>query len=216
MGDSVVMSSSKARNIGVTFDQHLSMVNHISSICKSSYVQIRNLAKIKKFVDRSSLEHLVHAFITSRLDFCNSLLCGLPSAQIQRLQRIQNIAARLLTGCSKFEHITPILRELHWLPVEQRIKFKVLLLVWKSVNESAPAYLQELVQPYVPTRSLRSSIQGQLMVPYTRSTCAQSRAFSIAGPTLWNVLPCELKSIPSLNTFKSKLKTYLFQQYFIT
>ena len=113
IGDHQVVATSTARNIGV-------MMDSVLSVCKSSFVHIRNLSRIKKFLDSSSLERLVHAFITSKLDYCNYLLCGAPSTLINKLQRIQNIVARLITGHGRCEHITPVLKLLHWLPVQQK------------------------------------------------------------------------------------------------
>ena len=142
IGDHQVVATSSARNIGVMMDSKASMEAHVLSVCKSSFIHIRNLSRIKKFVDSSSLECLVHAFITTKLDYCNSLLCGAPSTLINKLQRIQNIVARIISGHGRCEHITPVLKSLHWLPVQQRIKFKTLVLVYKAVNNLAPVYLQ--------------------------------------------------------------------------
>ena len=118
-----VVATSTARNIGVIMDSKAPTEAHVLSVCKSSFIHIRNLSKIRKFVDSSSLECHVHAFITTKLDYCNSLLCGAPSTLINTLQRIQNIVARIITGHGRCEHITPVLKSLHWLPVHQRIKF---------------------------------------------------------------------------------------------
>ena len=214
IGDHQVVATSSARNIGVMMDSKASMEAHVLSVCKSSFIHIRNLSRIKKFVDSSSLECLVHAFITTKLDYCNSLLCGAPSTLINKLQRIQNIVARIITGHGRCEHITPVLKALHWLPVQQRIKFKTLVLVYKAVNNLAPVYLQELVHPHVPCRGLRSSEMNLLVVPFTRSSIIQQCAFSAAGPRLWNSLPLSLRSAPRLSVFKSQLKTYLFEEYY--
>ena len=186
IGDHQVVATSTARNIGVMMDSKASMEAHVLSVCRSSFVHIRNLSRIKKFLDSSSLERLVHAFITTKLDYCNSLLCGAPSTLINKLQRIQNIVARRITGHGRCEHITPVLKSLHWLPVKQRITFKTLVLVYKAVNNLAPVYLKELLYPYVPCRGLRSSENNLLVVPFTRSSVVQQCAFSAAGPRLWN------------------------------
>ena len=147
----------------VMMDSKASMEAHVLSVCKSSFIHIRNLSRIKKFVDSSSLECLVHACITTKLDYCNSLICRAPSTLINKLQRIQNIVARIITGHGRCEHITPVLKALHWLPVQQRIKFKTLVLVYKAVNNLAPVYLQELLHPHVPCRGLRSSEMNLLV-----------------------------------------------------
>ena len=142
IGDHQVVATSSARNIGVMMESKASMEAQVLSVCKSSVIHIRNLSRIKKCVDNSSLECLVHAFITTKLDYCNSLLCGAPSTLINKLQRIQNIVARIISGHGRYEHITPVLKSLHWLPVQQRIKFKTLVLVYKAINNLAPVYLQ--------------------------------------------------------------------------
>ena len=112
------------------------------------FMLYNNIRKIRKYLDSHSTERLIHAFISSRIDNCNSLYCGLPVAEIEKLQRVQNAAARLLTGSKRTENITPILRNLHWLPVEKRIKFKTALLVYKALNGMSPSYIKELVVPY--------------------------------------------------------------------
>ena len=124
----------------------------------------------------------------------------------QHLQRIQNIVARIITGHGRCEHITPVLKSLHLLPVQQRIKFKTLVLVYKAVNNLAPVYLQELLHPHVPCRGLRSSENNLLVVPFTKSSAIQQCAFSAAGPRLWNILPLSLRSAPRLSVLYHSLK----------
>ena len=214
IGDHNILPSISARNLGVVMDSDASMEAHITSICKSSYAHIYTLQKVKKHLDRQSMELLVHAFITARLDYCNALLLGLPDKLIAKMQRIQNVAARILTGTGRREHITPVLKSLHWLPVEQRIKFKVLVVIYKAIHKKAPVYLNKLVHRYVPTRQLRSSDSDLLVVPFTRSTVVQNRAFDVAGASLWNELDLHIRRSPSLDIFKSKLKTFLFTQFY--
>ena len=179
IGNEIICPTPSAKCIGVIIDSHVSMETHISSVCKAAYFHLRNISQLKRYLDQESLECVVHAFITTKLDYANSLLCGLPSAQISRLQAIQNTAARLLTGTRKHDHITPVLHSLHWLPVHQRIKFKTLVQVYKVVNNLAPRYLCDLLTPYAPSRNLRSSQQNLLKVPFTNSNLVKTRAFSI-------------------------------------
>ena len=153
------------------------------------------------------------AFITCRLDQCNSPLYGLLKSQITKLQRIQNSAARLVTLSRKYDHVTPILRELHWLPIKYRIMYKILLLVYKCLHDSAPIYLQELIKKYQPTRSLRSSTQSHLTCSST-STQYGRRSFFVAASELWNSLPLHVKNSKTIVQFKSSLKTYLFTMAF--
>ena len=209
-----IESSRSVRDIGVTLDRHLNMETHVGLMCRNAYLQLRRLATLRRYMDSATLEHLVHAFVTSRLDYGNGLLCGLPQTQIARLQRVQNSAARILTGTRRTDHITPVLHSLHWLPVAARIKYKVLLMTFKCVNNIAPSYLCELVNPYVPNRDLRSDNLCLLRVPFTSSHRCASSSFSHVAPSLWNQLPLCIRNIDSISVFKSRLKTFLFTQQF--
>ncbi len=168
------------------------------------------LAKVKTFLSFKHFETAIHAFISSGIDYCNSLYLGINSYSISRLQMVQNAAARLLTGVRKYEHITPVLMSLHWLPVRFRIDFKVLLLVFKCLNGLAPPYLSDLLCEYHPERTLRSANQSLLTVPKSKLKSRGDRAFAIAAPKLWNMLPIHIRTAPTLHIFKSKLKMYLF------
>ncbi|XP_056006684.1 uncharacterized protein LOC130050513 [Ostrea edulis] len=138
VGDESITPVTKAKGVGVTIDSHMTMKAHISSMCRGAFIHLKNLSQLRKYLDRKSLECVVHAFITTKLDYCNSLLYGLPSKQIQRLQSIQNAATRIISGTRKYDSITPVLRSLHWLPVQERVIFKTLVLVYKTVNIMAP------------------------------------------------------------------------------
>ena len=173
-----------------------------------------NIARIRKFISLKTTETLVHAFVNSKLDYCNSLAYALPKYLLQKLQYVQNAAARLITGIRKHDHITPILMDLHWLPVNERIQFKILLLTFKSLNGLAPVYVDEMIQRYVPNRKLRSSSAFLLKQNKWNLKSYGFRTFTVAAPFLWNSLPLEVKSSPSLNIFKSKLKTHLFKSAF--
>ena len=208
-----VPPSENARNLGVFFDQCMKMDKHISKVCQATYYQLRNISAIRSLLTRSAAESLIHSLVTSRIDFCNSLLVGLPSAMLNRLQGVQNAAARLLTGTKKYDHITPILTELHWLPIKYRIEFKILLLTFKAVHGLAPGYVTSLIEQRRLRPGLRSSGTGiTLHVPITHLRGYGDRAFSSIAPRLWNSLPSSLREIDSIDLFKSSLKTHLFQQ----
>jgi hypothetical protein len=210
IGDSSVESVKRARNLGVLFDDCMSMEPQISAMCSSGHFHLRNIGAIRKYLTVESAECLVHAFITSRLYNSNALLYGVPKVQIARLQRIQNLAARIVTRTPKYDHITPVLKSLHWLPVVYRIQYKLLLLTFKALHGLAPSYIAELIVRYAPERQLRSASQHLLVVPKARYSTAGDRAFVRAAPVLWNSLPLNLRTCTGLNSYKRQLKTYLF------
>ena len=213
IGPAVINATPKVRDLGVVYDNHLVMSSHVTKLCQAANLALRNIGQLRRFLDQPTTERLVHAFISSRIDYCNSLLYGLPNTEISKLQRIQNSAARVVCRAPKWHDIGLILRKLHWLPVCKRILFKMLLLVYKSLNGLAPEYINDLLKPYIPTRTLRSSKLGLLRVPQAASrTCSAygDRAFSIAAPREWNKLPESIRKAQCVEAFKNKLKTYLF------
>ncbi len=161
----------------------------------------------------SDAEKLVHAFMTARLDYCNVLLGGCPA--INKLQIVQNDAARILTRSRKYEHITPILQSLYWLPIKFRMSYKILLLSYKALNDLAHAYLTNLLPRYNPTRSLRLQNSGLLVVPRIAKSTKGGRTFTYLAPKLWNSLPDTVWGSDTFSLFKSRLKTHLFRQAFI-
>ncbi|XP_047193774.1 uncharacterized protein LOC118286550 [Scophthalmus maximus] len=205
-------SSSTVRNLGVTFDQDMSFDSHIKQVSRTAFFHLRNIKNIRNILSQKDAEKLVHAFVTSRLDYCNSLLLGCPNKSVKSLQLIQNAAARVLTRTRKRDHISPVLESLHWLPVKFRIEFKILLLTYKALNNQAPSYLTELLVSYYPNRSLRSVNAGLLVVPRVCKSRMGGRAFSHQAPLLWNQLPVCVRDADTLSTFKVKLKTFLFDK----
>ncbi|XP_043934439.1 uncharacterized protein LOC122807592 [Protopterus annectens] len=201
-------------NLGVKMDKDLCFRGHINRVVASSFYQLRRLAKVKPFLSRCDLETVVHAFITSRLDYCNSILFGVSQGVLSRLQLVQNAAGRFLEGKRKFDHAMPILAALHWLPVFYRIRFKILLLVFKALNGLTPIYLSEMLHPYVPARALCSEDLSLLVVPRSRLKTRGDRAFAVAAPKLWNELPLYIRQSSSVAVFKSKLKTYFYDLAF--
>ncbi|XP_029285402.1 uncharacterized protein LOC115006916 [Cottoperca gobio] len=195
-------SSTNVRNLGVIFDQDLSFNSHINQISRTAFFHLHNIAKIRHILSQNDAEKLVHAFVISTLDYCNSLL--------STLQLIQNAVARVLTRTRKRDHITPVLAALHWLPVKYRIEFKILLLTYKAINGQAPAYFKDLIVPYKPTRALRSQTAGLLVVPRVSKSTMGARAFSYQAPLQWNQLPVCVREADTLSTFKSRLKIFLF------
>ena len=184
VGDSQIAPSCEVRNLGTWFDSKMSMLSHINKTCSSAFYYIYNMRRIRKCLSRSVTESLVHAFITSRIDYCNSLLYGLPNSHIMKLQRIQNAAARLVTGTPRFCHVTPLLFHLHWLPISYRIKFKILLLTFKCLYGQAPNYLVDFITIKKQSRfSLRSNESIFLELPGIKThPTLGDRAFQSAAP----------------------------------
>ncbi len=186
---------------------NLNFSSHVKAVTKSAYYHLKNIARIISFVSSQDLEKLVHVFITSRVDYCTGLLTGLPKKTIRHLQLIQNTAARILTRTRKYEHITPVLRSLHWLPVTFRIDFKVL--IYKSLKDLGPKYIADMLTEYKPNTPLRSVGSSQLEIPRVHTKQGES-AFSYFTTRSWNQLPEEIRCAKTLATFKSRLKTHLF------
>ena len=162
-GDTQISPVDSARNIGVIVDSDMSLSKHISNICRISFFQIRQLRQIRSSLDSGSAIILANSLITSRLDYCNSLFFGLPDCSIHRLQRVQNSLARVVVPTvNRRDHISPVLRELHWLPVHQRITFKIATLTYKTLAHKQPSYLYDLLKP-LPQSSRRSSDKNLLM-----------------------------------------------------
>ncbi len=157
----------------------------------------------------SNAEILIHTF-TSRLDYCNALLGGCSARLINKLQMVQNAAARVLTRTRNYEHISPVLSTLHWLPTKHRIDFKILLITYKALNGLAPQYLSELLSHYSPSRPLHSQNSGHLIIPRISKSTAGGRSFSYLAPKLCNNLPNTVREADRLCQFKSRLKTHLF------
>ena len=164
------------------------MVPHVDAVCQSSFFHLRNIGFIRKYLTYDAAKIIIHAFVVSKLDYCNSLLYGLPSYLIRKLQHVQNSAARLVN------------------------KFKIMLITYEVLHDRAPIYIQELLQLYTPSRNLRSSNRNLLVKPYFNLNSYGKRAFSVAAPKLWNNLPEDIKSASSIDDFKRKLKTFLFMR----
>ena len=175
------------------------------------FLQLRKISTIRRYITTEACETLIHALITSRLDYASSLLYGLPKPQIRRLQVVQNMAARVVKRVRKYDHITPVMYDLHWLPISQRIYFKILIVTFNIIHGLAPKYLEELVQLRTHSRCLRSMGNHYILcTPRFNTKSYGYRRFSVAAPTLWNKLPNHMRGITNYSSFKQKLKTYLF------
>ena len=174
-------------------------------ILAQGYKLLRNIAGIRKYLSQDHIITLIHSLVVSKIDNCNSILYGANASEISRLQRFQNACARFIYGKKKRDHVSPLLQELHWLPIKQRIIFKILCIVFKSFHNMSPTYISELLIPIKENSTL-------LQIPRSNSTYGD-RAFSSYAPKLWNALPLELRNICTLETFKSHVKHHLFTSF---
>ena len=159
-----------------------------------AYCHIRGIATIRKCLSTTACKTTIQALVMSRLDYGNAMFYGLPETQLRKLQMAKNSSARLITGTRRRDHITPVLFSLHWLPVRQRIEFKLLVLAFRAVHHLCPVHMSSLVTPYTPTRTLRSA--DQHLLPRYQFELYGRRAFSVAGPSLWNALFSIVLSAP--------------------
>ena len=185
------------------------MSQHISNRCKAAYIQIRHISSIRQLLTTQATQTLVCSLVLSRLHYCNSLLSGCPQYLLDKLQKVQNAAARLVCKVKKSDHIHPIL-ETAWLPVTHRIQYKI-----NSISGTSPQYLSDLLHPYTPARQLRSASDTRTFVtPRVNTKTFGESSFSYAGPSVWNNLPQTHRHSDSASTFKAALKTHLFHNPF--
>ena len=216
IGEHQIKPSACVRNIGGYFDAEMRMEVQVKETCRTAWFNLLKIRKIREYLTKDQVKTVIHAYITSRLDNNNALLFKLPKVHRSKLQIIQNCAARvIMTGVRKFDHVSPTLYELHWLPIAKRIDFKILLITYKALHGHGPLYLKELLQykkQYWNTRSADDS--SLLEIPKTRLTTYGDHAFYFSAPTLWNRLPLDVRSKPTISSFKHSLKTFLFGEAF--
>jgi hypothetical protein len=206
-----------ARNLGVFFDSNLNFKQHITNVCRSSYFYLRQLRVIRRSLQKDVTKMLLHAFVSSRLDYCNSLFYGLPKCDIQRLQSVQNSAARIYGGLRKYDHITPVMRDqLHWLPISERINYKIAVLTYKSTHQLAPDYLTTMCIRATDNIALsrnRSATNGDLIPSSFKTITYGKRSFYYSAPAVWNNLPVTMRHL-TFNAFCKELKTLLFRKFY--
>ena len=190
-----------------------SMSLQINAISKSCFLELRRISSIRKFLSHQAVKTLVCSKILPRLDYCNSIFIGMTESNFKRLQRIQNCAAKLIYKKKKFDHVTPLLRDLHWLPVRARCIYKIAVLTYKFFEGSLPKYLSDLLTVKHNQRILRSSSQKLLTRPKCLLKNFGERSFYFNAPKIWNDLPASVRNAPSIETFKKHLKTHLFIKY---
>ena len=203
------------RDLGIYLDADMTMRTHINKTVSSCFATMRQIRSIRRSLTRGVLRSLVSALVLTRLDYGSATLAGLPVSSLDRLQHVVNAAARLVFSVRKYDHITPLLRELHWLLIPERITFRLAVLVYRCLNGLAPRtrYLADELHLVVdnPSRQrLRSASSPALSVPATRRRTIGDRAFPVVAARVWNGLPMHVTTATSLAVFRRRLKTELF------
>ena len=192
--------------LGVIFDSGNTFSNHITNMCRACYYHLKDLRRIRKFLSVETAALLANSMISSRLDYCNSLLYGISKYNVAKLQKIQNALCRIVFRLDRTSHVTPFLQKLHWLPITYRILFKYNLITFKAINFSQPIYLSSLIKTSCLTRGNRLSLSSA-----SHKKAIGRRGFVVASPIEWNRLPQSVRSQQTITGFRSQLKTYLFR-----
>ena len=188
------------------------MKAHVAQVCKKGFYQLYRLRQIRHYLDLETAKRLVHAFVSSHLDYGNAMLVGLSDEVLRKLQRLQNAAARLLVQKPRDSSISEILVDLHWLPIKGRIVYKINMLVYKCLYCDGPTYLRDLLVKR-PDRNSRLDNADLLVVPKIKCSTFGGRSFRYAAPMEWNKLPIRVRKSSTLESFKKELKSELFVRY---
>ena len=215
-----VDASRTVKSLGVLFDQFLTFEDQVNSIISCCNIHLRNLRVIGSKLNYDLKRQLIHCLIFSKLDYCNGLLYGLPDSLIKKLQKVQNSCVRFLFGwkaIKKWDSVTPFLKKAHFLPIRQRIEYKIALTVFKCVNNIAPEYITKCIDiKSQPVRVLRTEEDYFLLnVPPISNYSKTERSFCYCGPSVWNQLPYQLRTLTDIVLFKKRLKTHLFEKVFV-
>ena len=190
------------------------MDSHVTAVCKACYFHIRSLRHIRRPIPEDVAKMVACSIVGSRLDYCNSLYAVMSEANFDKLLRLQNTLARVVTGHKKSDHITSVLADLHWLPVKSRVTFKIASLTYTIRKSGQPAYLRTLISDYKPTRDLRSSSRDLIATKGSKKAKG-ARAFSCIAASTWNTLTLTIKLCESVLTFRKHLKAHLYTEHFV-
>ena len=212
--DALIEPVDQLTSLGVTFDQYMSMSSQINKITSSCFYELRKLYSLQRYLTLETRKILVQSIVTLRLDYCNSALAGATKADFNKLQRAQNAACRFIIGLRKFDSCREYRFNLHWLPIKERVQFKLLTFAQQILHTSrSPAYLKALIQ-FEPNHQTKRENNKWKTVPKQSKQSYGAKAFSVLGPKLWNELPLYLRQQQSTALFKKDIKTRLFEKAF--
>jgi len=200
-------------DLAVYLDADLTFRTHVNAVVKACFAVLRQMRSIRRCLRRHTLTTLIHSLVIIKVDYCSSLLAGVSSQLLSRLQFVFNAAARMIYSSRRSEHITPLLRELHWLKVPQRIQFRLCVLRYQCLHGTAPAYLSESLHSVAnigARRCLHSADTSTLLFPSTRRSTVGDQAFPVAVARAWNALPVTVRGASTLSAFCRQLKTHLY------
>jgi hypothetical protein len=209
VGGHELEAKSAVRNLGVMLDKHLSMEDNISKVMSKCFMNIKKIYRIRGFIDRNTTKILMNSLVLSHIDYCSALYKGIPNKSVKRLQRAQNAAARLIFQVDRRTDSKPLIQELNWLTVSQRIDYKCLLIGFKVINDLGPKYLSDLISMYDPVVDLRSSFNFNLNSVRCNRVTFGYRRFSVYLPPMWNSLPSDIKLAPTVQSFKKQIKEFI-------
>ena len=214
VNEEIIERSTTTKYLGAYLDSRLDFKQHIQTKCKAAMLNLLKIKAARKNLTRTACNKLVVVLVLSHLDYANGILGGLPKSSLNKMQAVQNMAAKITLGKGKYDSVTSCLVQLHWLPIKFRIDYKIVSLVHKCLHGEAPPYLARMMEYTKPTRpGLHSEMDNtRLLVPKTSKKTFAARSFSVLGPTLWNELPKDLRKIVNYASFKKELKTHLFRK----
>lgn len=217
LGSALVSSVTTVRDLGFHINSDVTLTTHVAATVRACFSVLRQIRSVQRSLTRDALIVLLRALVISKVDYCCSALVGMSGTHISRLQSVLNAAARLVFAGRRSDHVTPYLRDLHWLKVKERIQFRLCVLVYRCLHGTAPAYLSDslhLAADDDAHRRLRSADALTLLVPATRCSTLGDRAFPVAAARAWNSLPLLVRHSPSVTIFCGRLKTTLFERSF--
>ena len=196
------------RNLGILLDNNLTFENQINIVCRNAFITLREISRKRQCLTFEATKTLVNTLVLSKINFCCTIYQNIPHKYINKLQKVQNYAARVITQTSKFTHVTPLLKQLNWLNMENFIRYRYATLVFKAMQNQAPTYLTKLLIPYKQNRTLRSQNNNLLTIPNIITEIGR-RSFSYQAPLIWNSLPPYIKNSNTTQNFKYQIKQYL-------
>ena len=215
ISDSTIPKSPSVKYLGVTLDKNLNLKDHILTKGRKAIANFVRICNIHQYLTKDSCTTLVLDLCISHLDYANALYYGLSDKTISHLQIIQTMCVKLTLKKSKYDSTREALAQLHWLPIKQRIDFKIAAITHKCLYGTAPQYLKDLLILAPTPRNLRSSTdKTRLIIPFTKCKTFAVQSFCISAPSVWNQLPMSLREISNFELFKQQLKTHYYQVAF--